>query len=358
MRRRADAAGWLRFALPAELGGQDGTNYEMATIRDHLAAKGLGLHNDLQNEASVVGNLVFPLLLQRFGTPEQREQFLETSITGEVELAFALTEPEHGSDATWMSTRAERDGDDWVITGAKTLDLQRPPGRSRAGVRPHLRPRRRRRGPDGVLRADRRSRLRRAVLPVDVQHADRSRRVRPRPRPCPGRGRARRGGPRPRRHARLRQREPHPAGRQRHWGRAVLHRAVRRLRPRAGHLRSAPGPAPGRAVPARRAARRLRADPDLSARHGRPPRRRRVRGRPGVAVQLPRQPAGLRGRRPGDAGPRWDGLQPASAVRAHLPPPPSLPHHRGSGGDPDPHGGRPPVRIRAIHLSKEDGNEA
>ena len=100
-------------------GGQDGTNYEMATIRDHLAAQGLGLHNDLQNEASVVGNLVFPLLLQRFGTPEQREQFLDTSVTGEVELAFGLTEPEHGSDATWMSTRAERDGDDWVITGVK-----------------------------------------------------------------------------------------------------------------------------------------------------------------------------------------------------------------------------------------------
>jgi alkylation response protein AidB-like acyl-CoA dehydrogenase len=119
MRRRADAAGWLRFALPAELGGRDGTNYEMATIRDHLAATGLGLHNDLQNEASVVGNLVFPLLLNRFGTAEQRESLLEGSITGAVELAFGLTEPEHGSDATWMSTRAQRDGDDWLITGAK-----------------------------------------------------------------------------------------------------------------------------------------------------------------------------------------------------------------------------------------------
>jgi alkylation response protein AidB-like acyl-CoA dehydrogenase len=70
MRRRADAAGWLRFALPSDLGGRDGTNYEMATVRDHLAAAGLGLHNDLQNEASVVGNLVFPILLQRFGTQE------------------------------------------------------------------------------------------------------------------------------------------------------------------------------------------------------------------------------------------------------------------------------------------------
>jgi acyl-CoA dehydrogenase len=119
MRRRADAAGWLRFALPAALGGRDGTNYEMATIRDHLAARGLGLHNDLQNEASVVGNLVFPILLQRFGTPEQQERFLEGSITGEVELAFGLTEPDHGSDATWMETRAERDGEDWVISGTK-----------------------------------------------------------------------------------------------------------------------------------------------------------------------------------------------------------------------------------------------
>jgi alkylation response protein AidB-like acyl-CoA dehydrogenase len=119
MRRRADGAGWFRFALPSALGGQDGTNYEMAIIRDHLASKGLGLHNDLQNEASVVGNLVFPILLQRFGTDEQRQRFLEGSISGGAELAFALTEPDHGSDATWMATRAERDGEDWVITGAK-----------------------------------------------------------------------------------------------------------------------------------------------------------------------------------------------------------------------------------------------
>src|SRR5262245_43793366 len=50
MRRRADAAGWLRHALPAEFGGHDASNLEMAIIREHLATKGLGLHNDLQNE--------------------------------------------------------------------------------------------------------------------------------------------------------------------------------------------------------------------------------------------------------------------------------------------------------------------
>jgi len=47
MRRRADKAGHLRYALPKEYGGKDGTNLGMAVIREHLAAKGLGLHNDL-----------------------------------------------------------------------------------------------------------------------------------------------------------------------------------------------------------------------------------------------------------------------------------------------------------------------
>ena len=49
MRRRADRAGFLRYALPAKYGGKDGTNLGMAIIREHLAATGLGLHNDLQN---------------------------------------------------------------------------------------------------------------------------------------------------------------------------------------------------------------------------------------------------------------------------------------------------------------------
>jgi alkylation response protein AidB-like acyl-CoA dehydrogenase len=119
MKRRADAAGVFRYALPKKMGGHDGTNLGMAVIRDYLASKGLGLHNDLQTEASVVGNLVFPLILDEFGTEEQKESFLEGAITGEHEFAFNLTEPGHGSDATWLETHAVRDGGDWVINGAK-----------------------------------------------------------------------------------------------------------------------------------------------------------------------------------------------------------------------------------------------
>ncbi|NKZ08034.1 acyl-CoA dehydrogenase family protein [Actinomadura latina] len=125
-KRRADAAGFYRYSLPSELGGHGGTNLEMAVIREHLAHRGLGLHNDLQTEHSVVGNLVFVELLHRFGTAEQRERFVEPSIRGENGLAFALTEPEHGSDATWMSTRAVRAGGDWVITGVKRFNTLGP----------------------------------------------------------------------------------------------------------------------------------------------------------------------------------------------------------------------------------------
>jgi acyl-CoA dehydrogenase len=119
MRRRADAAGWLRYALPASLGGRDGTNLDMAVIREHLAAKGLGLHNDLQDESSIVGNFPQVIMMERFGTEQQRKEWSEALITGERSFAFGLTEPAHGSDATWLATRAERTADGWVINGAK-----------------------------------------------------------------------------------------------------------------------------------------------------------------------------------------------------------------------------------------------
>ncbi|MEB3048976.1 acyl-CoA dehydrogenase family protein [Mycolicibacter sp. MYC123] len=122
MRRRADAAGWLRYGLPSSLGGRDGTNIDMAVIREHLAHKGLGLHNDLQDESSIVGNFPQVIMMERFGTDEQRREFSQAMITGERSMAFGLTEPAHGSDATWLETRAEPDGDGWVINGAKRFN--------------------------------------------------------------------------------------------------------------------------------------------------------------------------------------------------------------------------------------------
>ncbi|MGL3109054.1 acyl-CoA dehydrogenase family protein [Bradyrhizobium sp. BR 1432] len=119
----ADKAGFFRFSLPKEFGGQGGGNLWMAVIREHLATQGLGLHNDLQNEHSVVGNFPFIVMLRDFGTPEQKEKFIRGSLDRKIRVTFGLTEPHHGSDATHMETRAVRETRDgvagWLINGEK-----------------------------------------------------------------------------------------------------------------------------------------------------------------------------------------------------------------------------------------------
>ena len=117
-------AGVFNYPFPVEFGGRDGGNLGMAIIREHLAAKGLGLHNDLQNEHSIVGNNVGLLLMLKYGTQQQKDQWLEGLKTASQGFGFGITEPEHGSDATHMETNAIRgndaDGDHWIINGEKT----------------------------------------------------------------------------------------------------------------------------------------------------------------------------------------------------------------------------------------------
>ena len=122
-RKVADKAGHYRYAWPESMGGKGGSNLDMAVIREHLAAKGLGLHNDLQNEHSIVGNNPFILLFKEFATPDQYARDGEAVMSGAMRTTFGLTEPNHGSDATFMETRAvpeTRDGvDGWRIDGEK-----------------------------------------------------------------------------------------------------------------------------------------------------------------------------------------------------------------------------------------------
>jgi len=119
-KRLADDAGHFRYPLPREYGGKEGSNLGMAVIREHLAARGLGLHNDLQTEHSIVGNNVGVLLMLAYGSDAQKKDWVEDLLQGRRHFAFGITEPDHGSDATHMETNAIRDGDDWVINGEKT----------------------------------------------------------------------------------------------------------------------------------------------------------------------------------------------------------------------------------------------
>ena len=120
-RRRAIDAGLYQYPFPAALGGSDGSNLAMAIIREHLAHRGPGLHAELTHEASVVANEPLVLVLHEYGTPEQKQRYLEPLVDGRIAIAFALTEPGHGSDATWLQTSARRadDGRGWILNGVK-----------------------------------------------------------------------------------------------------------------------------------------------------------------------------------------------------------------------------------------------
>ena len=86
--------------------------YGLAMIELEYADSGL------RSFVSVQGSLcMFPI--HRFGSEEQRQKWLPRMATGEVIGCFGLTEPDAGSDPGAMRTRAVRDGDEWVLNGAK-----------------------------------------------------------------------------------------------------------------------------------------------------------------------------------------------------------------------------------------------
>lgn len=72
----------------------------------------------LRSFVSVQGSLcMFPIW--KYGSEEQKEQWLPQMAAGEIIGCFGLTEPDHGSDPSAMATRAKRDGDEWILNGSK-----------------------------------------------------------------------------------------------------------------------------------------------------------------------------------------------------------------------------------------------
>jgi acyl-CoA dehydrogenase len=68
----------------------------------------------------MVGNKPLAIIVQHKGSPQQKEEFIPKLMSGEYQMAFGLTEPAHGSDATHMDTNARREANDWIINGEKT----------------------------------------------------------------------------------------------------------------------------------------------------------------------------------------------------------------------------------------------
>lgn len=60
-----------------------------------------------------------PMPLRMHDDPHQRKEFFEPWLSGESLISLALTEPDHGNDATWINAKAEKNGDEWIINGTK-----------------------------------------------------------------------------------------------------------------------------------------------------------------------------------------------------------------------------------------------
>src|SRR5205823_1606534 len=71
---------------------------------------------------SMIGNFPTVILVHEFGSDAQKQAFIERALRREVGLAFGLTEPGHGSDATRLQTTARREGEEWVLDGTKRFN--------------------------------------------------------------------------------------------------------------------------------------------------------------------------------------------------------------------------------------------
>ena len=107
--------GWLGIAMPTEYGGAGLGITEAAVLAHTIARSGAGM----SGASAVHLNLFGPNPIVVFGNDEQKERFLPPLIKGQDRACFGVTEPDAGLNTTRLSTRAVRDGDNYVINGRK-----------------------------------------------------------------------------------------------------------------------------------------------------------------------------------------------------------------------------------------------
>ncbi|WP_017572290.1 acyl-CoA dehydrogenase family protein [Nocardiopsis halotolerans] len=113
--REAGGLGYLGVNIPEEYGGGGGGIGDLAAVLEELSAAGC------PTLMMVVSPAICGTVLSRFGTAEQRRRWLPGLATGERIMAFAITEPDAGSNSHRITTTARRDGDGWVLSGRKTF---------------------------------------------------------------------------------------------------------------------------------------------------------------------------------------------------------------------------------------------
>ena len=116
--RKLFEGGWICASWPREYGGKGLSTMQQVVLNEEFARAGAPLRADFFGDT-----LVGPTIL-KWGTEQQKQEFLPKILKGEVSWCQGFSEPDAGSDLASLKTRAELDGDEWVIHGQKVWTTQ------------------------------------------------------------------------------------------------------------------------------------------------------------------------------------------------------------------------------------------
>ncbi|CAN5581734.1 acyl-CoA dehydrogenase family protein [soil metagenome] len=109
----AGSLGFIGVNLPLAYGGGGAGMYELSLVMEEMAAGGASLL------MMVVSPAINGTIIAKFGTEEQKKRWLPGIADGSITMAFAITEPDAGSNSHKITTTARRDGSDWILNGQK-----------------------------------------------------------------------------------------------------------------------------------------------------------------------------------------------------------------------------------------------
>ena len=109
----AGKLGFIGVNLPVEYGGGGAGMYELSLVMEEMAAGGSALL------MMVVSPAINGTIISKFGTEDQKKRWIPGIADGSITMAFAITEPDAGSNSHKITTTARRDGSDWILSGQK-----------------------------------------------------------------------------------------------------------------------------------------------------------------------------------------------------------------------------------------------
>ena len=129
--QEAGKLGFIGVNLPEEYGGGGAGMYELSIVMEEMSAGGCPLL------LMVVSPAINGTIIAKFGTDDQKKRWLPGIADGSTTMAFAITEPDAGSNSHRITTTARRDGSDWILNGQKVFISGHRPGAGGADRGPH-----------------------------------------------------------------------------------------------------------------------------------------------------------------------------------------------------------------------------